>query len=261
MRIPDQLVEQTRQRCAADPLAAQTCEALARIERELHRRGWDVPAQVWRLDYADADHRSVRYDKSFAFTPLLLELQDYAQGNMSVALGVMGDWVELGAGTSQYSGDMPAWFSTRGKALAAVSGHTLHGYVLSSEAWAANLGSDAPPELIDRVKRATSERRLYQLPERIEMRTVSAVCRDGSVWTYCRIRGEDPRAWLSLPGDKTYSLGGGVVRGLARLVIAQVPDHRIDLGPETDLDAALDAFFRVTEPGGPSQGRSREGRP
>lgn len=216
------LAERTAERCAAEPLYARTHEALFRIERDLHRRGWDAPPAIWRLD--NCEHRSLRYDRSEAFTRMLHQVCDMNDRYVGYALGTVADVVEVAAGKREPLVPLPDSLREAGLILAKATGKQLYGYALSSEGWGTNYSDSDSEEDWERRKTAAKTRRIHELPERVEYRMITAMCADGAQWWYSRVRGEQPQAWLRLPGDDDTTMPGLVANALSRIVVALVPD-------------------------------------
>jgi hypothetical protein len=246
--IPDASVQLTNERCAADPRYAQTHEALARIERELHRQGWDAPPRLWRLT-TDPEHQCVNYDRS-AFTGILDKFgaQDYPPPKALHGLALMAEAV---AGVPNEMGlRLPQEERELGKAVTRGAGEHMYGYVFSCNAFQVAGSVLDDEDKMQRIERAAAERRVRELPGLVAVRHLTAVCRDGSIWTVIREKGKQPRTAVRLPQDAdAVYMSGLLINSLARLVKAMAPDADLVPPPvSADIESLRERAWRAAGP-------------
>jgi hypothetical protein len=101
-------------------------------------------------------------------------------------------------------------------------GTEVYGWGLLSESWMVDSRGGWTPEQRAAFEEAQAQRRLHEHPDRIEIRMIHLVCRDGNFWTVMRERGSQPVAVVQKPESLGLNVVGNIPHALGRIVDAIV---------------------------------------
>lgn len=211
---PEFVHQATEELCQRQPLAARTRVALLRLEKEVHRAGWDSPASLPTILRFER-HRTKHFVKAMESEPLTacltLAYTRHTDGDVGKAMELLAWVTERGREAFSYLGvplDEDVMRSDGGP------GWEFYGYGLRMEGWTLPaLGLDAVPE-------AVREKRIHEHPDRVETRMVYLVARDGLSWSLVRRRRMPPVECVVTRPEGQFEQLGLVVNALGRMTNA-----------------------------------------
>lgn len=231
------LVERTRRECARDPVAAATRQALIKMERDLHRGGWNVlnTPQVFRVDRHRLQNR-VWIEPEPDITAALREQITHHKGHFGRALRERAELAELirSGGALADGTVLPPW--PDGDAVVPEDpNRVFYGYGMCAEAWFADSTENkADEKALDAFAR---DHALDKYPGSVDARSVYLVCRDGRKWDCGRVRGAAPRVYCWTSPDEKGAHVGLVFHALSRLTNA-VADNPVFIVPSDEMVSA-----------------------
>lgn len=203
------MLEFTERLCAEQTLAARTRACLLKVEHRAHRAGWnsaESQATIFAV-FAHPEKHYVHARKDTVITAMLHRMCDqHSGGDVGAALQMLAQVMEQARDTMAALDVLPAR-----DLLTTTANDKFYGFALRVECWA-TLG------LSDEDRRAAEEKRLKDYGgDRIELRMVDLIARDGLTWAVSRVRGEAPQVMAFRPESETDAHQGAVPNALGRM--------------------------------------------
>lgn len=228
IQVMDAAAARTQRLCSDQPLQAEVRRVLLSAEKTLHEDGWDRPPKIFHLQLNDRTGR-VRFTEFEKFSRLLIGFPNLRPPD---ALGVLTRVTEYiraqvqapAAGLDDVIRDLPPemrvlFMRARGNPDADLFGGggrdwRFLGVGMAFEGWTV-IEHDSSIEELAR------NHRLYTHPDRVEMRQIFYVARDGLSWDVQRLRhappGHPSRYCVILNQENNLHLAGSIPHMLSRM--------------------------------------------
>jgi hypothetical protein len=213
--FPPEDLARTEAMCGAQHVCSQTRDVLLWMEAQAEQSGWDSEESAPTLFRVEAHPtRGVMHARLDAmFTTLLRQTCNLrTEGDVGSAMDCLATVMEQARGSLQNAG-MPEQVDALNGSQ---PGLTFYGFALRVEAWGLSAETTDKAEM-----QATAEvGQLHQHPDRVELRYVQFVARDGLSWAVMRRRGAPVQAMVTRGQDDDTVINGRIANALGRMANA-----------------------------------------